>query len=246
MDTIFVVLMLTALVFFIFYLARAISSLISKNGKAKKQASIAGASLLISIIGFVGIASFSDPKKSLQITNSESIVEPAASTSKAQKTKNIEQSASSLADGMTPEEFKIGFNKVAESYDLTKFKIKNFTIENGKKRDSLKFAFSKDLYLIGVINKDNSIHELAVFGTGNVAGKEGEDILAVIGLLIMITHPGYDHKDAEDTLKDLGLFDRNVDLTHFDKATVRDGIKYRMGVDEKKTFMFSAINTKDR
>ena len=140
---------------------------------------------------------------------------------------------------MTAGDFKEGFNAVAERYKLDYLKISELTPQPNKNNVlTFQHTFNEDLHMIGTINTELKVQEVMILGKGDLTNKTGEKLFAAIGTLIMTTNNKYTSDDAQEVLKDIGLFDKEVNLQHFNKATVRNGIKYRLGIQDKTTIVF--------
>lgn len=146
---------------------------------------------------------------------------------------------------MTAGDFTEAFNAVAKRYKLDFLNISELKPQFNKNNVlTFQHAFNEDLHMIGTINTELKVSEVMVLGKGDLTNKTGEKLFAAIGTLIMTTNNKYTSNDAQEVLKDIGLFDKDVNLQHFNKATVRNGIKYRLGIQDKTTVVFDIKPTK--
>ncbi|MGM1022970.1 MAG: lipoprotein [Bacillota bacterium] len=146
---------------------------------------------------------------------------------------------------MTTGDFTEAFNTVAQRYKLDYLKISDLKPQFNKNNVlTFQHAFNEDLHMIGTINTELKVSEVMVLGKGDLRNKTGEKLFAAIGTLIMTTNNKYTSDDAQEVLKDIGLFDKDINLQHFNKATVRNGIKYRLGIQDKTTVVFDITPAK--
>ncbi|MEK5318122.1 hypothetical protein NSS94_02410 [Paenibacillus sp. FSL L8-0644] len=146
---------------------------------------------------------------------------------------------------MTVGDFTEAFNTVAQRYKLDYLKISELKSQFNKNRVlAFQHAFNEDLRMIGTINTELKLSEVMVLGKGDLTNKTGEKLFAAIGTLIMTTNNKYTSDDAQEVLKDIGLFDKDINLQDFNKATVRNGIKYRLGIHDKTTVVFDITPAK--
>ncbi|NMM52052.1 hypothetical protein [Paenibacillus aquistagni] len=148
--------------------------------------------------------------------------------------------------GLTPEEFKSSFNSSSEEFD-SDLRIKNISVQDGELQDTFQYMFTANLGIVGTVNKSGGkIRDVMLIGNGDGSAKSGADIVIAMGIIIAATNPELSTEDRGEVLKELGLFDENVDVYNLDKNTVRNGIKYRIQGSEVIGIMFSAGDVNDK
>ncbi|WP_440117295.1 hypothetical protein [Paenibacillus sp. QZ-Y1] len=135
---------------------------------------------------------------------------------------------------MTTDEFKNKFNSIVGKYRLNGLSITVLNMkespEHGTK--TFEYAFNDDLRMVGVLNSDQRVQEVRLFGTGDVGEPTGGILLTAIATLILTTNSDYTYNDAQDVVQDIGLLDRDVKRNDFDGATVRNGCEYRLSIQD--------------
>lgn len=147
--------------------------------------------------------------------------------------------------GMTPEQFKTAFNKVAAEYQSDLI-INNITITEGVAQNTFQYMFTKNLGILGTVNKkDGSVREVLLMGAGDGTVKSGADILIGMGILITATNPDLSDIERGNVLRELGVIDGG-DIMDLNKSTVRNGIRYKITTSEDLGIWFSAIDANEK
>lgn len=147
--------------------------------------------------------------------------------------------------GMTPEQFKTAFNKVAAEYQSDLI-INNITITEGVAQNTFQYMFTKNLGIIGTVNKkDGSVREVLLMGAGDGTVKSGADILIGMGILITATNPDLSDVERGNVLRELGVIDGG-DIMDLNKSTVRNGIRYKITTSVDLGIWFSAIDANEK
>lgn len=135
---------------------------------------------------------------------------------------------------MTTDEFKNKFNGAVGKYRLNGLSITRLDMKNSSAQDTdtFEYVFNDELRLVGVVNADESIQEIRLYGTGDTSEPTGGIFLTAIATLILTTNSEYTYNDAQDVIQDIGLLDRDVNQSDFDGATVRNGLEYRFSVQD--------------
>jgi hypothetical protein len=148
--------------------------------------------------------------------------------------------------GMNPEEFKTAFNKASDTVKSS-LKIKNIKVDDGQVQNTFQVMLTDKIAITGTVNKkDGSVRDVLLLGQGDGTAKSGTDIIVMIGTIIMATNSELSADDRGNVLRDLGLFDKNLDLNKLDKTTIRNGIKYHITGSDKIGLMFSAGDANEK
>lgn len=67
-----------------------------------------------------------------------------------------------------------------------------------------------------------------------------------MGIIIAATNPEISKEERGNVLKELGLFDENVDISNLDKSAIRNGLKYRIQGSSEIGIMFSVGDVNDK
>ncbi|WKL00357.1 hypothetical protein Q0F98_24980 [Paenibacillus amylolyticus] len=86
--------------------------------------------------------------------------------------------------------------------------------------------------MVGVVNADESVQEVRLYGTGDTSEPTGGVFLTAIATLILTTNSEYTYNDAQDVIQDIGLLDHDVNQSSFDDATVRNRLEYRFSIQD--------------
>ncbi|MGO4730748.1 hypothetical protein [Paenibacillus sp. 2KB_22] len=144
---------------------------------------------------------------------------------------------------MTADEFQNKFNGAVGKYRLNGLSITRLNMKESSEQGTgtFEYAFNDELRLVGVVNADESVQEVRLYGTGDTREPTDGSFLTAIATLILTTHSEYTYNDAQDVIQDIGLLDRNLNQLDFDGATVRNGLQYRFSVQdhEQSTFEIS-------
>lgn len=135
---------------------------------------------------------------------------------------------------MTTDEFKNKFNGAVGKYRLNGLSITRLNMNNSSEQGTgaFEYIFNDELRLVGVVNADESVQEVRLYGTGDTSEPTGGVFLTAIATLILTTNSEYTYNDAQDVIQDIGLLDRDVNQSDFDEATVRNRLEYRFNVQD--------------
>ncbi|MNP56677.1 hypothetical protein D3C76_1514220 [compost metagenome] len=103
---------------------------------------------------------------------------------------------------------------------------------------AFEYVFNDELRLGGVLNADESVQEIKLYGTGDTSEPMGGIFLTAIATLILTTNSEYTYNDAQDVIQDIGLLGRDVNQPDFDGRTVRNGLEYRFSVQDHDHSIF--------
>ncbi|GAS80146.1 unknown protein [Paenibacillus amylolyticus] len=135
---------------------------------------------------------------------------------------------------MTTDEFQNKFNGAVGKYRLNGLSITRLNMNNSSEQgtSAFEYIFNDELRLVGVVNADESVQEVRLYGTGDTRKPTGGIFLTAIATLILTTNSEYTYNDAQDVIQDIGLLDRDVNQSDFDGATIRNGLEYRFSVQD--------------
>ncbi|MCF7756061.1 hypothetical protein KQ941_16600 [Paenibacillus xylanexedens] len=135
---------------------------------------------------------------------------------------------------MTTVEFQNKFNGAVGKYRLNGLSITRLNMNNSSEQgtSAFEYIFNDELRLVGVVNADESVQEVRLYGTGDTRKPTGGIFLTAIATLILTTNSEYTYNDAQDVIQDIGLLDRDVNQSDFDGATVRNGLEYRFSIQD--------------
>ncbi|MDQ0722136.1 hypothetical protein QF049_003397 [Paenibacillus sp. W4I10] len=133
---------------------------------------------------------------------------------------------------MTTDEFKNKFNGAVGKYRLNGLSITRLDMKDSSEQGTgtFEYVFNDELRLVGVVNADESVQEIRLYGTGDTRKPTGGIFLTAIATLILTTNSEYSYKDAQDVIQDMRLLDRDVNQPDFDGVTIRNGLEYRFSV----------------
>ncbi|WP_338592068.1 hypothetical protein V6669_06800 [Paenibacillus sp. Y5S-9] len=135
---------------------------------------------------------------------------------------------------MTTDEFQNKFNGAVGKYRLNGLSITRLDIQDSSEQGSgaFEYVFNDELRLGGVLNADESVQEIKLYGTGDTSEPMGGIFLTAIATLILTTNSEYTYNDAQDVIQDIGLLGRDVNQSDFNGATVRNGLEYRFNIQD--------------
>lgn len=135
---------------------------------------------------------------------------------------------------MTTDEFKNKFNGAVGKYRLNGLSITRLDMKDSSEQGTgtFEYVFNDELRLVGVVNADESVQEIRLYGTGDTRKPTGGIFLTAIATLILTTNSEYSYNDAQDVIQDMRLLDRDVNQPDFDGATIRNGLEYRFSVQD--------------
>jgi hypothetical protein len=128
--------------------------------------------------------------------------------------------------GMTPEEFRLRFNKTSE-FVKSKLRIKKLNIVAGSAQDTFKHIFTENLYLTGEVNKENgSLAEVNFAGVLNGSLATTVDLNVCFGTIITAFSPRLSPDERDSVLYDLGITNKDVDIYTLNRKVTKNGITY--------------------
>jgi len=146
---------------------------------------------------------------------------------------------------MTTNEFKNKFNGAVGKYRLNGLSITRLNMKDSSEQGTgtFEYVFNDELRLVGVMNADESVQEVRLYGTGDTSEPTDGILLTAIATLILTTDSEYTYNDAQDVIQDIGLLDRDVNQRDFDGVTVRNGLEYRFSVQDhdQSTFEITVV-----
>ncbi|MDT9721299.1 hypothetical protein QVE09_20580 [Paenibacillus sp. ClWae2A] len=147
---------------------------------------------------------------------------------------------------MTTNELKNKFNGAVGKYRLNGLSITRLNVKDSSEQGTgtFEYVFNDELRLVGVVNADESVQEIRLYGTGDTSEPTGGIFLTAIATLILTTNSEYTYNDAQDVIQDIGLLDRDVNQSDFDGATVRNGLEYRFSIQDHDHSTFEIIVAK--
>lgn len=195
----------------------------------KTKGIISGIFLLLILIG-----SFSDDKTKIT---------PQPLKQEETKPASVEQTPI-YTIGLTPEEFKAKFNAQSSESGLT---INTLETESGEKQNAFKYAFSKNLALAASVNKvDGSIRDISIIAQPVKDRNQNFNIFLSFGYLIQAINPELKPDDRGQMLRELGLLDKNLDVTKLDNRIIRGNNEYHVSFIEGIGFLFNVKNKDDK
>jgi hypothetical protein len=221
---------------------------------------LAGAALLYALLALVGCSGGGEkstaektaPKTAPQATVAPAPVAPApvvpakvATPPPAAKVPEVKEVAPQAVQpppslGMSPEEFRLRFNKTSEQVK-SKLRIRRLNIEPGQVQDSFKNVFNENLYLTGVVNKeDGSLAEVNFAGVLNGSLATTVDINVSFGTIITAFSPKLSLDERDAVLYALGITNKDIDIYSLDKRVTKNGICYWVKTSKKSGIRFGA------
>jgi hypothetical protein len=160
----------------------------------------------------------------------------------AKQTQPAKQLSPSL--GMTPEEFRLRFNKTSE-LEKSKLRIKKLKIESGSDHNSFKNIFNENLYLSGEVNReDGLLAEINFAGVLNGSLSTTVDLNVSFGTIITAFSPKLSPDERDAVLYALGITNKNADVYSLDKKVTRNGITYWVKSSRAAGIRFGARSAK--
>lgn len=145
---------------------------------------------------------------------------------------------------MNAEQFKKAFNKASDDIGID-LKVGKINIEEGSKQNTFKNSFTKNLSLVGIVNKkDASVRSVTFIGAGDGSAKSGADIILSMGLAIMAVNPELSDDDRANILRELGLMG-DGDVFNLHNDTIRNGIKYSINTSKELGIWFTVSSAND-
>lgn len=117
-----------------------------------------GATVLLGIIGVVA-----SPSSEINTANDApaKIVESQATVIPEVSKEPLKEIKVETNLGMTPEEFRLGFNNRLNELDIDAIRpLAEFHIKNGDVRDVFQIPFSNEINMTGIVNKDGMLREI--------------------------------------------------------------------------------------
>lgn len=215
-----------------------------KSGKISQGWKITGT--IIIALGVMGAADGASEKSGGSKTASAPAAEtkaPDPAPEEAKAAPSTTETANESSDKYlfeTVDDFKDAFNKHSEANDLG-FTIDELKMKKGEVKNSFQCMFTDNLGLVGSIDKSSGrVIEVMMLGSSDGTAKSSADLLLCMGAIVATVDPGLEPGKRADVLRDLGLFDKNEDITNLSKKTVKDGIEYYIESSKMTGFIFGA------
>lgn len=141
-----------------------------------------GATVLLGIIGVITSPEKPVPTEEKNITT-QTITEPKAVVIPEVSKEPLKEIKVETNLGMTPEEFRQGFNKRLNNLDIDTVRpLAEFNIKNGDVRDIFQVPFSDEINMTGTVNKDGMLREITFIVMPNENSQQTMlDALILIG-----------------------------------------------------------------
>lgn len=100
---------------------------------------------------------------------------------------------------MTTDEFKNKFNGAVGKYRLNGLSITRLDMKDSSEQGTgtFEYVFNDELRLVGVVNADESVQEIRLYGTGDTRKPTGGIYMTAIATLILTTNSQYSYNDAQ-------------------------------------------------
>lgn len=235
----YIIFALFGLVGFTVYLVLGVASAQGKNGKAKRQFALSAMCLVLCAIGLYEIGS--KPSETREVdTVEKSTSAPVASTEQSQ-TKSIKQPASSLAEGMTPEQFVDSFNNESKNLGLDMY-INQLKIQKGEANVNVfNHQLTDRVGVMGTVNKsDDTLSFIQVLLVPDGTDQSLIDMSNAMGLLIKVTNADLPHEEVVKITTD-SL--NTVTDAVVRKTVIKNGIEYKF-MKAANGFVFRASESK--
>ncbi|NOJ73153.1 hypothetical protein [Paenibacillus alvei] len=235
----YVIFALFGLVGFTVYLVLGVASAQGKNGKAKKQFALSAMCLVLCAIGLYEIGS--KPSETKEVDTVEKLTSSPVASNEQIQTKSIEQPASSLADGMTPEQFVDSFNNESKNLGLDMY-ISQLKIQKGEANvDVFNHQLTDRVGVMGSVNKsDNTLSFAEILLVPDGTDQSLLDVSNAMGILIKVTNADLPFEEVKKITTDsLNAVTEAV----VRKTIVKNGIEYKF-MKTANGFVFRASESK--
>lgn len=71
------------------------------------------------------------------------------------------------------------------------------------------------------------------------------DLMLCWGILITVTNPDLSQNERNQVLRELGIYDKDLDFTKIDKSVVKGKVKYSLQGSDMIGILFTASDSKD-
>lgn len=130
--------------------------------------------------------------------------------------------------GMTPEEFVARWDAAAAAAGSPEMHIGSVAVEEGDVQDVFQHEINAGVFIQGSVNKlDGSVREVSVIIGAQDLGQAAEGFLAM-ALLIEVSSPDLLPEERGDVLRELRLFEEDVDISTLDGSVRRGNIEYTL------------------
>ncbi|KQY91706.1 hypothetical protein ASD24_23550 [Paenibacillus sp. Root52] len=238
MQVLFTVIWITGLLAFFVFLISMILSMRKHNKVTIKHIILTTLCFAMASIGMYGMLALSSNTTQ---PGSDQATQQNADAISDQSNNDASTPTDSTGFQMTAGDFRNKFNAAVGKYRLNGLAITRLTMNESstdQATSTFEYAFNDELRMIGIVNADEQIQEIKLYGTGNVNEPTRGVLLTAIATLILTTHSEYTYNDAQDVIQDIGLLERDVNQSEFDETTVRDGFQYRFQVQNDGTSVF--------
>ncbi|WP_339299799.1 hypothetical protein MKY92_06615 [Paenibacillus sp. FSL R5-0623] len=231
MQYLFTTLFILGFITFVVFVVLMILSIRKGNRLPIRYIFLTTACFVIALIGLYGTLTLSSNSTQSEI---DQAVEHESSDATTEK--NPETSPQIKPSGlhMTTDEFQNKFNGAVGKYRLNGLSITRLDMKDSSEQGTgtFEYVFNDELRLVVVVNADESVQEIRLYGTGDTSEPTGGIFLTGIATLILTTNNEYTYNDAQDVIQDIGILDRDVNQPDFDGRTIRNGLEYRFSIQD--------------
>lgn len=169
-----------------------------KTGEVPDRKLIAMGSVPVMLISLVMVAVLAEEPASSAVVeeSSELIIDPDATVMNF-PVKESPKKMNRQDLGMTPEAFRIAFNRIASSVQ-SDYRINKIDIKPGTTKDTFDITFNENQGLIGTVNPDGKLESVMSISTGDGTVESGLDMVILSGLLVRSISPDIGKKGAND------------------------------------------------
>ncbi len=238
MQVLFTVIWIIGLLAFFVFLVRMILSMRKRNKINIQHIILTTLCFVMASIGMYGMLVLSPDSSQ---PSSEQTTQQNSGTASDQSNDDASSPNNTTGFQMTAGDFRNKFNAAVGKYRLNGLAITRLTMNESsadQATPTFEYAFNDELRMIGIVNADEQIQEIKLYGTGNVNEPTRGVLLTAIATLILTTHSEYTYNDAQDVIQDIGLLERDVNQSEFDGTTIRDGFQYRFQIQNDGTSVF--------
>lgn len=238
MQVLFTVIWITGLLAFFVFLVLMILSMRKHKKVTIKHIILTALCFAMASIGMYGMLALSSDSSQ---SGSEPTQQQASGTDSTGENADHSTPTDHTGFQMTANDFRNKFNAAVGKYRLNGLAITRLTMNESstdQATPTFEYAFNDELRMVGVLDADEHIQEIKLYGTGNVNEPTRGVLLTAIATLILTTHSEYTYNDAQDVIQDIGLLERDVNQNEFDGMTERDGFQYRFQIQNDGTSVF--------
>lgn len=144
------------------------------------------------------------------------------------------------------EDFKTNFNHFMSNDLNSDLLVGDVKKSTGKENDTFSIMLNSQIALLLQINKeDESLRSVMMIGQGDGTSKSGLNIMMVMGGIIAAVDPNLSQDERGKILRDIGIFDKDFNISKAEGSTMKNGIKYFINTSDQIGVMFGAQNSND-